>query len=139
MLTQTPLSYRADDAWKIAEVSAELCSYLRCTPAMLLGRDIRDLLPGTQRLAFRQYVASALSGPGDPELTIELIAPNGLLARFTHRIEAVGNGARLTGFRASLVPVGSRPLTRFDLPTWRWQPVPVKPTRPAGSWQGLGH
>ncbi|MCC7125817.1 MAG: PAS domain-containing protein [Acidobacteria bacterium] len=139
MFTQPPLSYRADDTWKIAEVSAELCSYLRCTPAMLLGRDVRDMLPGPQRLSFRQYVADALMGRGSRELEIELMAPNGLVARFSHRIEAVGNGVRLTGFRASLHPAGIEPLTRFDVPGWRWQPVPmaVAARRPAPLWQGF--
>ncbi|HYE87518.1 MAG TPA: PAS domain-containing protein [Vicinamibacterales bacterium] len=103
MDTSTP-SYEIDSKWKIVRANEAFCRTFRCTEPSLIGRDIRDLLRQDWRLDFRTYVARALVGVGDYDVTLPMVAPSGEEGWFKHTLEPIIEDGVLGGYRATLAP-----------------------------------
>jgi len=97
-------SYEIDAKWKIVRANDTFCRIFRCTEPGLIGRDIRDLMRDDWRLDFRTYVARALVGVGDYEITLPMVAPCGEHGWFKHALEPIVDAGLLSGYRATVAP-----------------------------------
>lgn len=113
--------YQIDERWRIVSANNGFCRALRCTESSLVGRDVRELLRDDWRLAFRSYVARALVGVGDLDVTVPLVAPCGEQHWFRHQLEPLIEDGLLTGYRATIQPqvVATASPRRW----WEWRPV----------------
>jgi PAS domain-containing protein len=114
----TTPSYQIDSKWTIVAANDAFCRAFRCAEAGLIGRDIRDLLRADWRLDFRTYVARALVGVGDRDVTLPMVAPCGEHGWFKHALEPLMEDGLLTGYRATLTP--HLALKAAPAPRW-WQ------------------
>lgn len=117
-------TYEVDSKWKIIRASNAFCREFRCTEQSLLGRDMRDLLREDWRLDFRTYVARALVGVGDTDVTLPMVAPCGEQGWYKHALEPIMEDGVLAGYRASLVPhiiTTAAPAKRW----WDWGAAPA--------------
>lgn len=113
--------YQIDARWRIVSASEQFCRTLHCTESSLIGRDARELLREDLRKDFRHYVARALVGVGDVEMTVPLVAPCGKQAWFKHAIEPLMEHGMLDGYRASIRPHAvAQPATTRRW--WEWRP-----------------
>lgn len=96
--------YQIDARWQIVSASDAFCRLLHCTESSLIGRDARELLRQDWRHDFRNYVARALVGVGDVEITVPLVAPCGEERWFKHELEPVTEDGLLAGYRATIAP-----------------------------------
>jgi len=103
MTNQAP-AYQIDSRWKIIRANDPFCRIFRCTEPSLLGRDVRDLLRDDWRLDFRTYVARALVGVGDNDVTLPMVAPCGEEGWFQHTLEPLLEDGLLAGYRATIQP-----------------------------------
>lgn len=103
MSDQTP-TYQIDARWQIVSANHAFCRILQCTESSLIGRDARELLREDWRHDFRNYVARALVGVGDIEVTIPLVAPCGKEGWFKHELEPLIEDGLLAGYRATVQP-----------------------------------
>lgn len=122
MATPTP-SYEIDARWKIVRVNEAFCRALRCTETGVFGRDIRDLIRDDWRLDFRAYVARALVGVGDGNITLPIVAPCGAEGWFKHTLEPIVADGLLAGYRATVTPH-----LVHDAVETRWWNVRMPPT-----------
>lgn len=121
-MTNPSATYQVDSRWKITRASDAFCRAFRCTEASLLGRDVRDLLREDWRPDFRAYVARALVGVGDADVTLPMAAPCGELAWYKHKLEAIIEEGVLVGYRASIaphIPAAPKAGTRW----WNFRPA----------------
>lgn len=116
--------YQIDGHWQIVRANEAFCRKLHCTASSLIGRDVRDLLPADWRVDFRNYVARALVGVGDREVTVPMVAPCGEQEWFKHQIEPIIEDGMLAGYRASVQALVAR---KAESPKrwWQWRPAPV--------------
>lgn len=117
-MTAQDATYQIDAKWTIVRASDEFCRMFRCTEAGLVGRDIRDLLREDWRLDFRAYVARALVGIGDQDVTLPMVAPCGKQGWFKHVLEPILENGLLEGYRATVTPhvaLVARPKRWWDL------------------------
>lgn len=116
--------YQIDTRWHIVRANDAFCRTLHCTESSLIGRDVRDLLREDWRLDFRTYVARALVGVGDLDLTLPLVAPCGEQGWFKHQLEPLIEDGLLAGYRASIQP---HVVAKVPAPKrwWEWRPVAV--------------
>jgi len=123
MSDQAIAAYESDTRWRLVDVNEAFCRTFHGTRSSLVGRDVRDLLRADWRADFRSYVARALVGVGDADVTLPLVAPCGLEGWFKHRLEPRIKDGQLAGFHATLepyaVPVNVVGLKRC----WVWRPV----------------
>lgn len=122
MSDNTIPEYEIDTRWRIVRANDAFCRALRCTKSSLIGRDVRDLLRADWRLDFRTYVARALVGVGDLDVTLPLVAPCGEEGWFRHQLEPLMDDGMLAGYRASIqrhAPI------KVEAPKhwWQWRPV----------------
>lgn len=112
-------TYQIDAKWAIVRANDAFCRAFRCTEQGLIGRDIRDLLREDWRLDFRSYVARALVGIGDPDVTLPMVAPCGEQRWFKHSLEPVLEDGMLVGYQAVVTPhvVHAAPARRW----WDWR------------------
>lgn len=111
-------SYQIDSTWTIVAVNDAFCRTFRCTEGGLIGRDVRDLLRADWRLDFRTYVARALVGVGDCDVTLPMVAPCGEHGWYKHSLQPLMAEGLLTGYRATVTPhTAQQPATT---PRW-WQ------------------
>ncbi|HWI17555.1 MAG TPA: PAS domain-containing protein [Vicinamibacterales bacterium] len=110
--------YQIDSKWLIVEVNDAFCRAFRCSEAGLVGRDIRDLLRADWRLDFRTYVARALVGVGDLDVTLPMVAPCGEHGWYKHSLEPLMEGGQLRGYRAAVTP---HVIKKADAPAKWWQ------------------
>jgi len=114
--------YQIDARWKIVRASDAFCRTFHCTESSLIGRDVRELLREDWRLDFRTYVARALVGVGDLDVTLPMVAPCGEQGWFKHQLEPLMEDGRLAGYRASIQPQAvAKTLTAKRW--WEWRPV----------------
>lgn len=114
--------YQIDTRWTIVRANEAFCQTFHCTESSLIGRDVRELLRADWRLDFRTYVARALVGVGDLDVTLPLVAPCGEQGWFKHRLEPLMEDGRLAGYRASIqrhVAAAVATPKRW----WTWRPV----------------
>lgn len=121
-MDQTIPAYQVDARWRIVRANDPFCRTFHCTESTLIGHDVRELLRDDWRLDFRTYVARALVGVGDVELTVPLVAPCGEQSWFKHRIEALVEDGLLTGYRATIQPKVAR-VAGTTKRWWEWRPV----------------
>lgn len=120
MSDQTIPVYEIDTRWKIVRANEAFCRTFRCTESSLIGSDVRELPREDWRLDFRSYVARALVGVGDVDLTLPLVAPCGALGWFRHHLEPLTEDGLLTGYRACVQPqVATKPAA----PRHWWRPI----------------
>lgn len=115
MKTSTAV-YQIDSKWKIVRANDEFCRAFRCTEAGLIGRDARDLMRQDWRLDFRTYVAKALVGVGDCDVTLPMVAPCGEQGWYKHSLEPMLEDGLLAGYRATVAPhviSAATPATRW--------------------------
>lgn len=103
-MTTPAATYEINERWRIVRASEELCRVFRCAEADLIGRDVRDLLREDWRLDFRSYVARALVGVGDYDVTVPMVTPGGEHGWFKHTLEPLSDEGALLGYRATIVP-----------------------------------
>jgi PAS domain-containing protein len=96
--------YQIDSKWLIVEANDAFCRAFRCSEGGLIGRDVRDLLRADWRLDFRTYVAHALVGVGEQDVTLPMVAPCGEHGWFKHSLEPLMENGLLIGYRASVTP-----------------------------------
>jgi PAS domain-containing protein len=133
MDTSTP-SYQIDSKWMIVAANEAFCRAFRCAEAGLIGRDVRDLLRPDWRLDFRTYVARALVGIGETDVTLPRVAPCGDQGWYKHSLEPIMTNGLLTGYRASVVPhvvQQAAPVTRWwhlraPRTVWNFETEPVQ-------------
>lgn len=126
-MTAPTATYEIDAKWTIVRVNSEFCRAFRSSEAGLIGRDIRDLLRDDWRMDFRTYVARALVGIVDTDVTLPMVAPCGEESWFKHLLEPIIEDGALHGYRATVKPhvIASAPPAR---PWWKRQwraPQPV--------------
>ena len=97
-------AYEIDAKWAIVRANDAFCRLFRVTPQGLIGRDVRDLLRRDWQLDFRTYVARALVGIGETDVTIPMVAPSGEEGWFKHALEPLMKDGLLTGYRATVSP-----------------------------------
>lgn len=122
MVDKSIPAYQIDTRWRIVRANDAFCRTLHCTESSLLGRDVRDLLRADWCLDFRAYVARALVGVGDPDVTLPLVAPCGKEGWFRHQLEPLMEDGLLAGYRASIQPqavTGTATTKRW----WQWRPT----------------
>jgi len=90
-------TYQVDSKWRIIRADHAFCRAFRCTELSLLGRDVRDLLREDWRLDFRSYVARALVGVGDSDVTLPMVAPCGAQGWYKHALEPLMEDGVLAG------------------------------------------
>lgn len=100
----TTPSYQIDSKWTIVAANEAFCQAFRCSEGGLVGRDIRDLLRADWRLDFRTYVARALVGVGDSNVTLPMVAPCGEHGWYKHSLEPLMENGMLIGYRAAVTP-----------------------------------
>lgn len=100
----TSPSYQIDSTWTIVAANDEFCRLFRCAESAVVGRDVRDLLRADWRADFRTYVAQALVGVGDTDVTVPMVAPCGEHGWYKHSLHPLNEDGRLTGYRACVVP-----------------------------------
>lgn len=111
-------TYQIDSKWTIVAANEAFCRTFRCAETGLMGRDIRDLLRADWRLDFRSYVARALVGVGDRNVTLPMVAPCGEQGWFKHALEPLMEDGVLKGYRATIEP--HRVQKTAPAPRW-WQ------------------
>jgi PAS domain-containing protein len=104
MATKTIPFYQIDGHWKIVKANEAFCQTFQCTESGLIGRDVRELLRADWKADFRTYVAQAMVGVGDAEVTIPLVAPCGKEAWFKHQLEPLMADGLLACYRATIQP-----------------------------------
>lgn len=104
MTTQTLPAYQIDARWRIVAANEDFCRTFKCTESGIIGRDVRDLLRDDWRLDFRSYVARALVGVGDLDVTLPMQSPCGEQAWYKHTLEPLQDNGRLAGYRATIQP-----------------------------------
>lgn len=104
--TNTPV-YQIDARWQIVSANDAFCRMLQCTESSLRGRDARELLREDWRPDFRNYVARALVGVGDVEITVPFVAPCGKEAWLKHELEPLLEDGLLAGYRATVAPLSA--------------------------------
>ena len=114
-------AYQIDARWKIVKASDAFCQILHCTESSLIGRDARELLRADWRHDFRNYVARAIVGVGDVELTVPLVAPCGEEGWFKHELEPLLEDGMLAGYRASVRPYVAAKVVAPSKPWWEWR------------------
>ncbi len=122
MTDKTIPSYQIDGRWTIVRANEAFCRTLHCTESGLIGRDVRDLLRADWRLDFRSYIARALVGVGDRDITLPMVAPCGQEAWVRHQIEPIMSDGALAGYQATIQPQFAA-ATESPAPWWRWRPV----------------
>lgn len=125
-MTNTAATYEIDTKWRIVSASDEFCRVFRCTEQGLFGRDVRELLREDWRLDFRSYVARALVGVGEAEVTLPMVAPCGEQGWFKHALEPLMDDGKLIGYRATVVPhivQSASPAKHW----WQWRAPAAKP------------
>ena len=122
MSDNTLAVYQTDARWQIVSANEQFCRTLHCTESSLIGRDARELLRADWRLDFRHYVARALVGVGDVEVTVPLVAPCGKEGWFKHELEPLIDNGLLAGYRATIQPqtVARAAETKR---WWEWRPA----------------
>ncbi len=100
----TIATYEIDTRWKITRADEAFCRIFRCTASSLIGRDVRELVRDDWRPDFRSYVARALIGVGESEVTVPMMAPCGQERWLKHGLEPQQDEGRLSGYRATVVP-----------------------------------
>lgn len=100
----TTPTYQIDSKWTIVAANDAFCRTFRCAESGLIGRDVRDLLRADWRLDFRTYVAQALVGVGDRDVTLPMVAPCGEHGWFKHSLEPLMDEGQLVGYRATVTP-----------------------------------
>jgi PAS domain-containing protein len=103
-MDRTIAEYQVDEKWQIVGANDEFCRAFRCSASGLIGRDARELLRQDWRLDFRAYVARALVGVGDLEVTLPMVAPCGQEGWYKHALEPILDNGLLAGYRASVRP-----------------------------------
>lgn len=96
--------YQIDSKWTIVAANDEFCRVFRCAETGLIGRDVRDLLRADWRMDFRTYVARALVGVGDTDVTLPMVAPCGEHGWYKHSLEPLMQDGLLVGYRATVKP-----------------------------------
>jgi len=91
---------------------------LQCTESSLIGRDARELLRKDWRRDSRKYVARALVGVGDIEVTVPFVAPCGKQAWFKHELEPLVKDGLLERYRATIAP---HPAAKAEAPRRWWE------------------
>ncbi len=122
MFDKTIPAYQIDTHWRIVRANHAFCRALHCTELSLLGRDVRDLLRADWRRDFRTYVARALVGIGNLDVTLPLVAPCGKEGWFRHQLEPLLEDGMLAGYRASIQPqavAAAAPPKNW----WHWRPA----------------
>lgn len=97
-------AYEINAKWAIVRANDAFCRLFLVTPQGLIGRDVRDLLRRDWQLDFRTYVAQAMVGVGDTDVTIPMVAPCGEEGWFKHSLEPIMADGLLTGYRATVAP-----------------------------------
>lgn len=122
MSDNTLPAYQIDGRWQIVSANDAFCRTLHCTESSLIGRDARELLREDWRHDFRHYVARALVGVGDVEVTVPLVAPCGKEAWFKHELEPLMEDGFLAGYRATIQP---HVVAKSETPKrwWEWRPA----------------
>jgi len=123
MSDHTIPAYEIDSRWRIVKANDALCRTLQCTESSLIGRDVRDLLRADWRADFRNYVARALVGVGDLDVTLPLVAPCGKEGWFKHLLEPVSEDGHLAGYCATIQPHPVPANTAESKRWWQWRPV----------------
>lgn len=114
--------YEIDPRWKIVKANETFCRAFRCTESGVIGRDLRDLLREDWRLDFRAYVARALIGAGELDVTLPMVAPCGEHSWYKHSLEPLMHQGVPAGYRATIQPhivVTAEPVKRW----WEWRPT----------------
>lgn len=133
-MSQPVATYQVDSRWKIIRANDAFCRAFRCTEAGLLGRDVRDLLRDDWRPDFRTYVARALVGVGETDVTLPMVAPCGELGWYRHALEPMIEDGVLAGYRAHVAPHIIKPVESerrwwdfraADAAAWTSQPRPI--------------
>lgn len=132
METSTP-SYQIDSKWMIVAANDAFCQAFKCAEGGLIGRDVRDLLRADWRLDFRTYVARALVGVGDCEVTLPMVAPCGEQGWYKHTLKPLMRDGMLTGYRADVTPhmvQQAAPVTRWwhlraPRTVWNFETEPI--------------
>jgi PAS domain S-box-containing protein len=97
-------SYQIDSKWTIVAANEAFCRTFRATEAGLVGRDVRDLLRADWRMDFRTYVARALVGVGDTDVTVPMVAPCGEQGWYRHALQPIMDDGLLVGYTATVLP-----------------------------------
>jgi PAS domain S-box-containing protein len=125
MTDHTLPAYEIDARWQIVSANNAFCRTLQCTESSLIGRDARELVREDWRHDFRHYVARALVGVGDVDVTVPLVAPCGKEAWFKHELEPLMNDGLLAGYRATIRPHAG--VKQEDSKHWwEWRPVAAR-------------
>ncbi len=114
--------YQIDARWRIVSANDAFCRALHCTESSLIGRDARELLREDWRQDFRHYVARALVGVGDVEVTVPLVAPCGKHAWFRHELEPLMDEGLLAGYRGTIQPYTAAKAAEPKR-WWTWRPA----------------
>lgn len=124
MTDKSTPAYQIDGRWKIVRANEGFCRTLQCTESSLIGRDIRDLLRADWRLDFRTYIARALVGVGDCQISLPLVAPCGKESWYRHQVEPIMDDGSLAGYRATVEPqFATAAATDTPRRWWEWRPV----------------
>lgn len=123
MSDETIPAYQIDARWRIVQANDAFCRTLHCTRSSLIGRDVRDLLRADWRIDFRAYVARALVGVGDLDVTLPLVAPCGKEGWFKHLLEPLMDEGLLAGYRATIHPLAVVAKAAESKRWWEWRPV----------------
>jgi len=115
-MTASIATYQIDATWLIVRANDAFCRAFRCSEQAIVGRDIRDLLREDWRLDFRSYVARALVGIGEHDVTVPMVAPCGEEGWFKHTLEPILEDGLLRGYEATVTPH----LIRNAAPAKRW-------------------
>jgi PAS domain S-box-containing protein len=126
MLDHSLPLYEIDARWQIVRANDAFCRLLLCTESSLIGRDARELLRQDWRHDFRNYVARALVGVGDVEMTMPFVAPCGRESWFKHELEPLIEEGRLAGYRASIQPLAA---AKSETPKHWWNRRPAATSR----------
>lgn len=102
---KTPTAtYQVDSRWRFTRANEAFCRLFRCTELSLIGRDVRDLMRQDWKPDFRTYVARALVGVGNYEVTLPLVAPSGQEGWYRHALEPLIEDGLIAGYRATIQP-----------------------------------
>ena len=124
MKTPAP-TYQIDSKWRIMRANEAFCRIFRCTELSLIGRDVRDLLRQDWKRDFRTYVARALVGVGNYEVTLPFVAPCGQEGWYRHTLEPLIEDGLIAGYRATIQPR----LVQVVEPPKRWWEIRVQSPR----------
>ena len=123
---KTPTAtYQVDSRWRFTRANEAFCRLFRCTELSLIGRDVRDLMRQDWKPDFRTYVARALVGVGNYEVTLPLVAPSGQEGWYRHALEPLIEDGLIAGYRATIQPH----LVQALAPPKRWWDLRVQSPR----------